>query len=448
MNKLATRDQKLIWHPYTQSKIAPAPIVITRGSGSYLFTDTDKKLFDGISSWWTNAHGHCNPYISQAINEQLNKLEHVIFASFTHEPAVKLAELLVKAAPAGLARVFYSDNGSTAVEVALKMAYQYWHHQKQHRPYFIALEHSYHGDTFGAMSVSERGIFTKPFWPLLFDVIKTKSPCISQVTKELSAQIITERALENLAETLSEYRGQIAGMIIEPMLQAAGGMRIFTPGFLSGIRKLCDEEGILLIADEVATGFYRTGTYFASHHENSTPDIMCVAKGLTGGFLPLAATLATEKIFQAFMSDSKADALLHGHSFTGNPLACAAAVASLELFQQGETQQNIKDICCAIASGMEQFNGLSTVKNTRSLGTIAIIELADPQGGYVSVSAEKIYQYCFERGLYIRPLGNLVYLMPPLCTTKIEIEWALGLIKEAIIADSSYTNHKAPSYGW
>lgn len=443
---LAARDQALIWHPYTQAKTAPAPIVITKGSGSYLYTDTNKKLFDGVSSWWTNAHGHCNPYISHAITEQLNKLEHVIFASFTHEPAVKLAELLVKEAPTGLSRVFYSDNGSTAVEVALKMAFQYWQHNHEHRPYFIALEHSYHGDTFGAMAVSERGSFTKPFWPLLFEVITTKSPCISQISTDNSAESLTDQALTSLKETLQKYRGQVAGIIIEPMLQAAGGMRIFTKGFLAGIRALCDQEDILLIADEVATGFYRTGEYFACHHEHVSPDIMCVAKGLTGGFLPLAATLTTNKIFNAFLSDHKADALLHGHSFTGNPLACAAAVASLELFALDETKARINNICTAIDEGIQQFKEMAAVKHARCLGTIAIIELSDSNAGYVSTSAQRIYQYCFDRGLYIRPLGNIIYLMPPLCSNAAEITWALGLIKEAL--DSVGINHRAPCGGW
>ena len=431
---LEERDRQVMWHPYTQAKISPLPFAIARGDGSYLYTEDGHKILDGISSWWTSAHGHCHPHIVEAITKQLSKLDHVIFANCTHEPAVKLAELLLLAAPKGLARVFYSDNGSTAVEVAIKMAFQYWQHKHQSRPYFIALEHSYHGDTFGAMSVSERGSFTKPFWPLLFGVITQKSPCVSEVQDDTSEEMLTAACLDGLKKTLKQHQGQIAGIIIEPMLQAAGGMRIFTKGFLQGIRALCDQENILLIADEVATGFYRTGTMFACEHEQVSPDIMCIAKGLTGGFLPLAATLATSTIYEAFLSDNKADALLHGHSFTGNPIACAAAVASMELFAQPQTKDGIAAIVHAMTQGIEPFKHLKQVAHARSLGCVAIIELADDDAGYLSNRAHQIVDYCYSHGLYIRPLGNIIYLMPPLCTTPEEIAWALKLIKSAIVA--------------
>lgn len=409
---LAQRDQQHIWHPFTQAKIAPSPIEVTGASGAYLFTK-NKKLFDGISSWWTSSHGHCHPHIQQAISEQAKKLDHVIFANFTHEPAVKLAEMLKEVVPKNLARVFYSDNGSTAVEVAIKMAFQYWQHQGEERPYFISLEGGYHGDTFGAMAVSERSVYTKPFWPLLFNVLT------SQTNKE---------SLKNIFE---QHRGKIAGVIIEPMLQAAGGMKIFEPGFLSDIKELCQKHGSLLIADEVATGFYRTGTMFALEHENVSPDIMCLAKGLTGGVLPLSATLASEDIFKAFLSDKKADALLHGHSFTANPIGCAAAIASLELFSKNEVKENIADICEVIRSSIKIFNGLPRVKDARFIGTIAIIEL-ESEDGYVSRKTEGIYQYCLDQGLYIRPLGDTLYLMPPLCSKPSEIEWALSVIKKSL----------------
>lgn len=429
---LVELDQQLIWHPYTQAQVAPLPIAITHAAGSYLYTESGHKLFDGISSWWTNSHGHCHPYINEAISRQAKKLEHVMFANFTHEPAIKLAQHLIEVAPKGLSRVFYSDNGATAVEIAIKMAFQYWHNKKQDRPYFIALEHSYHGDTFGAMAVSERSVFTKPFWPLLFNVIKTKSPCVSDVKADRTAADLTGAALTSLSEIFAKHQDQIAGVIIEPILQAAGGLRMFTKGFLSGIKDLCSVNDALLIADEVATGFYRTGPMFACEHENVAPDIMCVAKGLTGGYLPLAATLASEQIYQAFLSDSKADALLHGHSFTGNPLGCAAAIASFELFQKSETKEQIKNICAAIADGIKQFSGLSMVKNARSIGTIAAIELSSEQPGYLSRGSERVFEHCFKRGLFIRPLGNVIYIMPPLCSTIEEISWALATIKEGL----------------
>lgn len=412
---LALRDQQHIWHPFTQAQIAPSPIVVTKALGSYIYTEQHGKLFDGISSWWTSAHGHCHPHIQKALAEQAQKLDHVMFANFTHEPGVKLAEMLKEISPSNLARVFYSDNGSTAVEVAIKMAYQYWQHKGESRPYFIALNDGYHGDTFGAMAVSERSIFTKPFWPLLFNVLKSAT---------------NKDALEEL---FLKYPGQVAGVIIEPMIQMAGGLKIFEPGLLADIKKLCQKHGALLIADEVATGFYRTGKMFACMHEDVSPDIMCVAKGLTGGVLPLAATLATEEIFRAFLSNSKADALLHGHSFTGNPLGCASAIASLELFLQPETKKNIEEICAATKSGIKKFHRLPKVKNARFIGTISIIEL-ESEHGYLSRKTEGIYQFCLKKGLYIRPLGDILYLMPPLCSQVHEIEWAHEIMAEALMA--------------
>jgi adenosylmethionine---8-amino-7-oxononanoate aminotransferase len=430
---ISKRDQKNIWHPFTQAKISPPPIVITHGIKSFIYTSDGKKLFDGISSWWTNSHGHCHPYISEAIAAQAKTLEHVIFANFTHEPAVRLAELLIKNNQnKKFSRIFYSDNGSTAVEVALKMAFQYWQHRKETRPYFIALKNGYHGDTFGAMAVSERSVFTKPFWPLLFKVLRTKSPCVSEIGPNHDAEELTDSAIKEFQGLLHKYDGKIAGLIVEPMLQAAGGMRVFTPGFLSGIERLCRKHNILLIADEIATGFYRTGKFFACEHENISPDIMCLAKGLTGGFLPLSATLATEEIYQAFLSENKADALLHGHSFTGNPLGCAAAIASMELFQKKETIEQIKNIVSATEISMQKFKNLKIVKNVRSIGTVAIVELISDHAGYLSNSAEKISLKCFDNGLYIRSLGNVLYLMPPLCSNTEDICWALDVLYNSI----------------
>lgn len=443
-SSLSIRDRAVVWHPYTQDKIAPLCLPIVRGDGSYIYTSDGQKLFDGISSWWTNAHGHCNPYIKEAINKQLDKLEHVIFASFTHEPAVVLAEKLLEIVPKNLSRVFYSDNGSSAVEIALKMAYQYWQHQKQDRSLFIALEYGYHGDTFGAMSVSERGTFTKPFWPLLFDVIKVKSPCVSEINLQMTASDLTNKYLADLKTVFIKYEGKMAGFIVEPMLQAASGMRIFTSGFLSGIRKLCDEYNTLLIADEVATGFYRTNKCFALDHENVLPDIMCLAKCLTGGFLPLAVTLASENIYQAFLSDSKADALLHGHSFTANALACASAVASLELFALKETREAINAIA-HITSLRAKELASPYIKNIRVIGTIIIIELHDDHSGYLSSIGQKIYDYCLSHGLFIRPLGHIIYLMPPYSSSVKEISWAIDIIAQAI--DIYGIGHKAPCDG-
>lgn len=431
MSTLAYRDQQVIWHPYTQAQTAPSPIAIKRAQGAYLYTEDGTPLFDGISSWWVNAHGHAHPHINQALARQAEVLEHVMFANFTHEPAVALAEQVLSIAPEGLSRVFYSDNGSTAVEVALKMAYQYWLHRHQRRSLFIALEHGYHGDTFGAMSASAPSIFTKAFEPLLFKVLHSKSPCRSEIGDKDEYQL-SAQALSYLEELLKNNLGTVAAIIIEPMLQGAGGMRMFTAGFLRGIKELSLKYDTLLIADEIATGFYRTGTLFACQHENIAPDIMCLAKGLTGGYLPLALTLASEKIYQAFLSDDKACALMHGHSFSANPLACAAALASLELFNQPEVTQNIAAICQAISSGIKLFSSLAEVENARSLGTIAAITLISPEHSYLSKAAQKVHQYCLNQGLFIRPLGNVVYLLPPLCSSPEEINWALTTIYDGL----------------
>jgi adenosylmethionine-8-amino-7-oxononanoate aminotransferase len=430
MNELKRKDKEFIWHPFTQSLTAPDPIVIKKASGAYLYTDDGHRLLDGISSWWVNSHGHAHPHINQAIAKQADKLEHVIFASFTHEPAINLAEKLIQKAPKGLKRVFYSDNGSTAVESALKMAFQYWHNKGENRPYILSLEHAYHGDTFGAMAASERSVFTKAFWPLLFNVLKAPSTCVSEINASFAASDITHSALKKLDLILQKYNKHIAAIIIEPMLQGAGGMRIFTPGFLRGIRSLCDAHKILLIADEVATGFYRTGLFFACNHEDISPDIMCIAKGLSGGYLPLAATLATEAIFEAFLSTDKSKALLHGHSFTANPLGCAAALASLDLFERHENQENIKKLSELFKQSLKLFSD-APIKNARSLGPLIAIEL-DAKGGYLSEAAQAMSAYCYKEGLYIRPLGNIIYFMPPFCLSPEEALWALELIQKAI----------------
>lgn len=425
------QDKHTVWHPFTQAKNAKAPIEIKSAQGAYLYTADGHKLFDGISSWWVNAHGHCHPHIAEAIAKQAHMLDQVIFATFTHEPAVKLANLLTTASPFGHSRVFFSDNGSTAVETALKMALQYWHNKGEQRLQVIALEHGYHGDTFGAMAASDRSVFTKPFWPLLFEVLRSKSATTGEMSDGRSEEQTTAAALASLRSLLEKHEGKVAAIVIEPMLQGAGGMKIFTRGFLKGIKELALEYNTLLIADEVATGFFRTGLMFACEHESVAPDIMCLAKGLTGGSLPLAVTLTTEKIFEAFLGDSKAEALLHGHSFTANPLGCAASIASLELFAREETIANVKAISKAVSDGMAQFDGIAGIKEVRSIGTVFALELHSDHG-YLSSAASKITDHCFKKGLYLRPLGNVIYLLPPLCSSPAEIAWSLEVIKEGL----------------
>ncbi len=421
-------EENHIWHPYRQAKTAPKPILIDRADGCYLFTKDGRKIFDGISSWWINVHGHCNSYISEAIAKQAKQLNQVVFANFTHEKAIELAKMVTDKAPSNLKKVFFSDNGSTAVEIALKMAYQYWQQKNQPRSKFIVLDNSYHGDTIGAMSVSSRSVFNKPFWPLMFEVISTKTACISHMDPQESLK----KALLNLENILQNNQNNIAGIIIEPMLQAAGGMIVWPSGFLKNIKKLSVQYNTLLIADEVMTGFYRTGSYFACEHEDVKPDLMCLSKGLSGGFLPLALTLATDDIYQAFYHDQKSQAFLHGHTFTANPISCAAAVASMELFEKPKIKQNISELVLAIKNNLQIFINHPKLKNARSLGGVGIIELNDQNAGYSSSLAESIYEKALAQGLYIRPLGNIIYFMPPLCAQTHEIEWAFSIIKSCL----------------
>lgn len=427
---LVERDKKYIWHPFTQALTAPLPLPVVSGQGAYLKLSSGKEVLDGISSWWCNVHGHGNPEIASAIFEQAQKLSHVMFANFTHEPAVLLAEKLISKAPPGLRRVFYSDSGSTAVETALKMCFQYWQQTNPQKTVLVALKDGYHGDTFGAMSASDRSIFTKAFWPKLFDVVHVESACISECQDGMTQNDLTVQTLRAVDQAIAPHAEQFAGLIIEPLLQAAGGMKVWPKGFLKGLDDLCKKYNALLIVDEVMTGFYRTGRRFASLEENVSPDIMCLSKGLTGGTLPLSATLATEKIYEAFLHQKKERALLHGHTFTANPLGCAAALKSLELLNDGEEPKRIGEQFVRHRTLFDDFG--KHIKNVRTKGPVFIVELNDKNTGYTATSGQEIQRYCFERGLFIRPLGNVVYFMPPYCVTNEEVSWALTLIKDAM----------------
>lgn len=408
--KLAERDRKVLWHPYTQMKTAPEPLAVVRGKGAYLFTEDDRRILDGISSWWVNLHGHSHPKLNEALARQARELEHVIFAGCTHRPAVELAEELLKVAPAGLARVFYSDNGSTAVEAAMKMAVQYWANQGESRSRFIALENSYHGDTVGAMSVSSRSVFTAAFEGLMF-------------------QVEHVAGLEQMEAALSAH--DVAAVLIEPMLQGAGGMRMFPASFVSGVRDLCTRHGVLMIADEVLTGFGRTGKMFACEHAGVSPDLMCLSKGLTGGYLPLGATLVTENVYEAFLSDDRAKTFFHGHSYTANPLACAVAVASLKVFHEEHSLENVARIERQLRSGLESLRALERVSDVRVLGGVGAVELKG--GGYLDAAGPKLAAEFLRRNLLLRPLGNVVYFMPPYVVTEAETNWALGELRDGLI---------------
>jgi adenosylmethionine-8-amino-7-oxononanoate aminotransferase len=433
---LIERDRAHLWHPYTQMKTAPAPLPIVRGKGVYLYTENGRRILDGISSWWVNIHGHAHPLLNRALIEQANELEHVMFAGFTHRPAVELAERLVAALPPGLTRVFYSDNGSTAVEVALKLAHQYWRNLGQtHRQRFITLHHAYHGDTVGAMSVSEESVFTDAFRPLLFQVTRADAPYCYRCPLGLERASCQIDCLGSLEEALKQQ--PVAGVLVEPMLQAAGGMIVWPGEFLAGVRRLCDRYGTLLIADEVLTGFGRTGRMFASEHGSVSPDIICLSKALTAGYLPLGATIATEKIFDAFYSDDRRQTFFHGHSFTANPLACAVALASLELFLENDVLERVRRLEARLRAGLMPLGALPYVGDVRVIGGVGIVELVSDKSlrqadGYLDGIGPRLAALFLERGLLIRPLGHVVYFMPPYVITDDQVDWALEQITAVI----------------
>jgi adenosylmethionine---8-amino-7-oxononanoate aminotransferase len=437
---LVDRDRAIVWHPYTQMKTAPAPLPIVRGQGVYLYTDDGRRLLDGISSWWVNIHGHSHPRLNQAIATQAKTLEHVIFAGATHEPAVELAERLVGVLPAGLARVFYSDNGSTAVEVAVKLAVQYWQNRGQpSRQRIVALHHAYHGDTVGTMSVSEDSVFTKAFSHLLYPVDRAHAPYCYRCPVNLQRETCGINCLDDLESRLKAGGDRIAAVLVEPMLQGAGGMIMWPREFLDGVRQLCYRHGVLMIADEVLTGFGRTGRMFACEHAAVTPDIICLSKALTAGYLPLAVTAVTNAVYDAFLSDDRARTFFHGHSFTANPLACAVALASLDLIEEGNVLARIARLERQLREGLAPLAQTPMVGDLRVLGGVAAIELVSNKatkdaGGYLDQIGPRLYPAFLERGLLLRPLGNVLYFMPPYVITDAEVDWAIEQITDVVVS--------------
>ena len=427
--KLADRDRAVLWHPYTQMRTAPGPLAVTRAEGVWLYTEDGRKILDGISSWWVNIHGHSHPKLNAALAAQARELEHVMFAGCTHRPAVELAERLLALLPSGTARVFYSDNGSTAVEVALKMAFQYWRNLgAPQRQVFITLHHAYHGDTVGAMSASEDSVFTRAFAPLLFSVERAHSPyCFRCPVGQTRATCHIE-CLNDLELKLQQLGDRAAGVLIEPMLQGAGGMIVWPPEFLSGVAQLCARYGALLIADEVFTGFGRTGTMFACEHADVRPDILCLSKALTAGYLPMGITAVKERIFEGFLSENRSKMLFHGHSFTANPLACAVALASLDLFAEEHTLERVARLERQLREGLEPLRRLPHVGDVRVIGGVGAVELQSPEGGYLDSTGPRLAAEFLSRGLLLRPLGNIVYFMPPYAITEQETGWALEQI--------------------
>ncbi|GGH03830.1 adenosylmethionine--8-amino-7-oxononanoate transaminase [Pedobacter zeae] len=415
---LAERDKKVIWHPYTQMKNALPHIPIVKGEGVYVFDEDGKKYIDAVSSWWVNIHGHAHPYIAQKIAEQLNVLEHVIFAGFTHEPAVLLAERLLPVLPGKQEKVFYTDNGSTAVEVALKMCLQYWDNKGKPKNRILAFKNAYHGDTFGAMSVSGRSIFTDAFNSLLFDVDFIDLPNAENIPALISQ-------VSNLTDT--------ACFIFEPLILGSGGMLMYEAKYLDELIAACRKAGILIIADEVMTGFGRTGTYFACEKLVHKPDIICLSKGLTGGTMPLGVTTCTEEIFEAFLSEDKLKTLYHGHSFTANPLACVASLASLDILLQPETLANIKRIEAKHAVFLQEIKTHAKVKAIRQTGTIIAIEWeTGNETSYLSNLRNLLYTYFLEKGIILRPLGNIIYILPPYVINDADLDYIYGAIKQAL----------------
>jgi adenosylmethionine-8-amino-7-oxononanoate aminotransferase len=379
-----------------------------------------------------NIHGHSHPKLNAALAAQAAEIEHVIFAGCTHRPAVELAERLVEVMPADLKRVFYSDNGSTAVEAAIKMAVQYWRNRGEaQRTGLITLRHAYHGDTVGAMSASEDSVFTRAFTPLLFPVERAHSPYCYRCPLGLERASCRIECLGDLEQRLENQGQRVAAVLVEPMLQGAGGMIVWPAEFLAGVRRLCDQYGVLMIADEVLTGFGRTGRMFACEHAQVTPDILCLSKALTAGYLALGVTAATEQIYDAFLSTDRERAFFHGQSYTANPLACAVAIASLELFRETDVLGRVQGLEQQLRAGLEPLRSLSQVGDVRAIGGVGVVEL-EGDGGYLADIGTRLGAAFLERNLLLRPLGNILYFMPPYVITETETEWALEQIREVL----------------
>lgn len=416
-NSLLSKDRKYVWHPFTQEKTAALPVPIVRGKGAYLFTENGDAYLDAISSWWVNLHGHCHPYIIQKISEQAENLEHVIFAGFTHQPAIELAERLIQLLNFKGGRVYYSDNGSTSVEVALKMALQYWHRHAPKKNKVISFHRAYHGDSFGAMAASGKSEFHRPFWPFLFEVEKIDPPYVGR-------EKISIQQLQDLVE-----KGDVACFIFEPIIQGSSGMSIHSAQGLDALLALCKKHGVITIADEVMTGFGRTGPLFATERLRFQPDIICLSKGLTGGFLPLGATVCQEFIYDGFLSDKLEDALLHAHSYTANPLACSAALASLDLLLDDACTAQRKAIESLHRSFSDEFSGHPALKRCETLGTILVVDFKDSTSSYFSPLSGSLKEFFHKHKVLVRPLGSVLYLMPPYCIASNDLQKIYQLIR-------------------
>lgn len=410
-----------IWHPFTQHALQPVMTPIVRGEGAYLTTRDNRRLLDAISSWWVITHGHCHPHVMAGVKAQADLLDQVIFAGFTHEPAERVAKALLTVAPPGLSHVFFSDSGSTSVEVALKMALGYWRNLGEPRTRLIVMEHSYHGDTIGTMSVGARGVFNQAYEPLLFDVDRIPFP----------VQGREQATLDALDIACSRAPAPAAAFIVEPLLLGAGGMLMYAPETLAAMRDICARHGVLFVADEVMTGWGRTGTMFACEQAGVAPDILCSSKGLTGGSLPLAVTLCRRAIFDAHYSIDRTRTFFHSSSYTANPIACAAAVANMEVWQREPVSARIAALTAMQRAGIERFRGDARFAQVRQAGTITAMELRVKDEGYLAGVGPKLLAFFAERDLLLRPLGNTIYVMPPYCVTQADLDAVYAAIADA-----------------
>ncbi|MDC0008263.1 adenosylmethionine--8-amino-7-oxononanoate transaminase [bacterium] len=419
MKSLSARDQKHLWHPLTQHKLHPKMLGIAKAKGALLFDEDGKQYIDGISSWYTCVYGHCNDFILEKVSQQMRQLDQVVFSGFTHEPAVKLSEELIKILPQNQEKLFFSDNGSTATEIGIKMALQYHHNRGEKREVMLAFEEGFHGDTFGAMSVSGLSVYNGPFEAFFIDVERIPVPTSENI----------ERILLNLEERLTH--NNIAGFIYEPLVQGAAAMKMHDAKGLNLILKLLKSKGVITIADEVMTGFGKTGTNFASDQIETKPDVICMSKALTAGLLPMAITSCTKAIYNAFYSDELAKGLFHGHTYTGNPLACAAALAGLELLQSEPIQKNIERVIASHKVFDSEINNHPKVGTTRQCGVIFALDLKVKMERYGNLR-DKLFTHFMDEGVFLRPLGNTIYIMAPYITTDQQLQKIYDSIKSAL----------------
>ncbi|WP_312511631.1 adenosylmethionine--8-amino-7-oxononanoate transaminase [Stutzerimonas nitrititolerans] len=435
------RDLAVLWHPCTQMKDhEQLPLIpIRRGEGVWLEDFDGKRYIDAVSSWWVNVFGHSNPRINQRIKNQLDQLEHVMLAGFSHQPVVELSERLVALTPPGLERVFYTDNGSTGIEVALKMSFHYWRNSGQPtKQRFVTLTNSYHGETVAAMSVGDVALFTDTYKPLLLDTFKVPSPDCYLRPEGMSWEEHSRNMFAHMERTLAEHHREIAAVIVEPLIQGAGGMRMYHPIYLKLLREACDRHDVHLIHDEIAVGFGRTGTMFACEQAGITPDFLCLSKALTGGYLPMAAVLTTDKLYQAFYDDySTLRAFLHSHTYTGNPLACAAALATLDIFEQDNVIEANKALAARMATATAHLVDHPHVAEVRQTGMALAIEMVADKARKTPYPWQerrglKVYEHALQRGALLRPLGSVVYFLPPYTITEEQIDLLAQIATEGI----------------